>query len=1027
MNKKIFRFIAMLILVSICLEVVLPATSFAKITYLLDNKSVELEYDKFQEVTLNNGEKMWIYIPSRTGWYRGVLDSILKDLQSLGLAKDTEDITEIVYYNDGEGNKVAPTVKISQSLSDDYEELTPSNMSSLAKSVSLVFLTADTVYYFPSMKTFIGKKIEQEDSTIIDDLESMISKLIYSIANGLHYLVGAALGGGETLTIDDLVFNQYDETKLSFYDKSGVGGSSLIHGDGKTNGLDVVIKQWYNIYMRIALMGYMAILVYMGIRIMFGSTAEKKADYKRLFMDWIIGITILLLFPYVIKGMIEINNAFVKTIEANKGDYGTSKGKIATAKYYKDFIEIYIDYEINWAGGTDYMSKMGHLAQKSQKIAVSVAFLIMTWQLLALIFFYYKRLFMVAFLIIIFPLVALSYAIDKIADGKSQAFNTWAKELMLNIFVQSFQAIVYVFTCATVYSAAGETENGFDYILILIGVSFLNKGEEIIRRIFGQVSAAGTMSSLKDSTAATLAKVKLAQGAIKTVGDYTIGRKSVAAKLYRGGMSLAAINSREKAFDKTATKEQDYNIGARLNGAPAPLAENATAEEKKNFAKEMNIYNAAAIMNNPNSHSLAERAMAEKTLKDLSLTDPNHNVFNSLYATSGQMLALSQLDYDVEQMMASGMRREDIERNVTARLGIIFPGETEEQQKERVRTYYTDLYINGSYNSISKNMVRKEIDDIIEEVEDIQRGIMFKDKDRTLDFMEQDDLDKAIEDDTNEIFDKYDVEDSQKALTKEYARNISILKQRGSGVYSESDILAAAGYLRKHSHDNEVITQMLEEDFGMDVDMFMHALARKVTDDPNSSRNTSQAVIDRARGIVEDYENDARKGYFDDEISVHQVIKNRNNSAAIDQMLDEAYNSRVSFMQEATSELAKDYLVQNKVDIMENHHDTTRLTQAGDTREELLAKRINTIGRTISSIANITGESAGNSYAWYDLLAKSIIQKKEEERTGIETSFKEKKRKWLDMETTEEYIQKNQAERQRIDREHFTGDLPKEE
>ena len=29
-------------------------------------------------------------------------------------------------------------------------------------------------------------------------------------------------------------------------------------------------------------------------------------------------------------------------------------------------------------------------------------------------------------------------------------------------------------------------------------------------------------------------------------------------------MSLAALNARDKAFDKTATKEEDYNIGARL-------------------------------------------------------------------------------------------------------------------------------------------------------------------------------------------------------------------------------------------------------------------------------------------------------------------------------------------------------------------------------------------------------------------------------------------------------------------------------
>ena len=31
------------------------------------------------------------------------------------------------------------------------------------------------------------------------------------------------------------------------------------------------------------------------------------------------------------------------------------------------------------------------------------------------------------------------------------------------------------------------------------------------------------------------------------------------------------------------------------------------------------------------------------------------------------------------------------------------------------------------------------------------------------------------------------------------------------------------------------------------------------------------------------------------------------------------------------------------------------------------------------------------------------------------------------METTDEYISKNKADRQRIDHEHFTGDIPKDD
>ena len=38
-----------------------------------------------------------------------------------------------------------------------------------------------------------------------------------------------------------------------------------------------------------------------------------------------------------------------------------------------------------------------------------------------------------AFLTIIAPLVALTYPIDKINDGKAQAFNMWFKEYIFNL------------------------------------------------------------------------------------------------------------------------------------------------------------------------------------------------------------------------------------------------------------------------------------------------------------------------------------------------------------------------------------------------------------------------------------------------------------------------------------------------------------------------------------------------------------------------------------------------------------------
>ena len=44
-----------------------------------------------------------------------------------------------------------------------------------------------------------------------------------------------------------------------------------------------------------------------------------------------------------------------------------------------------------------------------------------------------KRSIKMAFLTLMAPLVTLTYAIDKMGDGKAQAFNSWLKELLENI------------------------------------------------------------------------------------------------------------------------------------------------------------------------------------------------------------------------------------------------------------------------------------------------------------------------------------------------------------------------------------------------------------------------------------------------------------------------------------------------------------------------------------------------------------------------------------------------------------------
>ena len=87
---------------------------------------------------------------------------------------------------------------------------------------------------------------------ILSDFEALVANLLYSLANGLHFLTSCALG--TSITIDDLVFNKYPETNISYFEseaEAGDMGSSLIYGKNGIGGLDNVVNQWYKIFQRI--------------------------------------------------------------------------------------------------------------------------------------------------------------------------------------------------------------------------------------------------------------------------------------------------------------------------------------------------------------------------------------------------------------------------------------------------------------------------------------------------------------------------------------------------------------------------------------------------------------------------------------------------------------------------------------------------------------------------------------------------------------------------------------------------------
>lgn len=417
---------------------------------------------------------------------------------------------------------------------------------------------------------FASYVIEDKDGTLKTDvyapyketgfrkIEKLLSRFLILVAKCANWMLASALN--KTLTMDDIVFNSYDEIRLDYFN-FGIDGNLVTSKSNLINALKGPINTCYAVFMKIAIIGYIIILVYLGIQMLLNSTsADKKASAKKALTYWFTGVIILFFYPYVMKYVILLDDAFVQDIAKQRTYTATS------TQLGKDGDDLGMlqnpDEAVRYDGSSkDYMSQIGLLAQNTLSLSVAFAYLILTWQLIMMLVYYYKRAFTVAFLMMVFPLVALTYVIDKLNDGKSQALSTWTREFVIDVVIQIFHAIVYIFVANTIYATIDS--GNMDNILVMIAATFMFEGENIMKQIFGGGKTISTGSVAK-SGAKIAALASLGMGTIAKTGKTAIKGAKMAGK----GMVIAgsAIKhaSVSEALNRHSQTYRDYKIGKDL-------------------------------------------------------------------------------------------------------------------------------------------------------------------------------------------------------------------------------------------------------------------------------------------------------------------------------------------------------------------------------------------------------------------------------------------------------------------------------
>ena len=147
----------------------------------------------------------------------------------------------------------------------------------------------------------------------------------------------------------------------------------------------------------------------------------------------------------------------------------------------------------------------------------AIAFCILVGVTLSFLVFYIKRMLTLAFLVIISPIVTITYSIDKMGDNQSQALNKWIKEFVYTVLIQPFQCLIYIVFATTALDLMQDKTLGAA-ILGCIMLLFIHQAEHIVRGIFSFEHA----HNLGD-TFMTLALVKSLGSSLSKIGQSAAG------------------------------------------------------------------------------------------------------------------------------------------------------------------------------------------------------------------------------------------------------------------------------------------------------------------------------------------------------------------------------------------------------------------------------------------------------------------------------------------------------------------------
>ena len=193
------------------------------------------------------------------------------------------------------------------------------------------------------------------------------------------------------------------------------------------------------------------------------TVASDQAKYKQMLIDWLSGMILLFLLPYIIGLVNLLCSGFVEIL----------------CKVKENVINQGFEQSILWQA-----INVLNITSGWSYVATVLMYLVITFYQIKFFLLYINRLLAMGFLIVISPIMAAIYPLNKTKisgkGGKSKVFSSWFKEYCVNAALQPLHAAVYL-----VFIVSANEIFTVAPILAVIFFATLSRAEKIVKNIFG--------------------------------------------------------------------------------------------------------------------------------------------------------------------------------------------------------------------------------------------------------------------------------------------------------------------------------------------------------------------------------------------------------------------------------------------------------------------------------------------------------------------------------------------------------------